>query len=48
MKLDDKKVNAFGKFMFLVDGKWIFVSPYDYHCYRVGDTVPQYVLERSN
>ncbi|MCU0082601.1 hypothetical protein [Streptococcus danieliae] len=47
MKIDDKQVNVFGQYLFLVDGKWISVSPYDFHCYRIGDTVPQYVLERA-
>lgn len=49
MKIDDKRCNVcLEEYTFLIDGKWIFVSPYEYHCFEIGDTVPQYVVERGS
>lgn len=48
LKIEDKRFNILDEYLFLIDGKWIFVSPYEYHAFEIGDTVPQYILERRN
>lgn len=49
MKITDKRCDVhFDLYQFLIDGKWIFVSPYDYHAFEIGDTVPRYILERRD
>lgn len=48
MKIEDKRYNILDEYMFLIDGKRIFVSPYEYHAFEIGDTVPKYILERES
>lgn len=49
MKIEDKRCEPrLGMYQFLIDGVWIFVPPYDYHAFGIGDTVPQYILERGS
>ena len=48
LKIEDKRYNVLDEYMFLIAGKWIFVSPYEYHAFEIGDTVPKYILERES
>lgn len=49
LKIEDKRCEPkLGMYQFLINGVWIFVSPYEYHAFEIGDTVPEYILERRN
>lgn len=49
LKIQDKRHSIIlEEYMFLIDGRWIFVSPYEYHAFEIGDTVPEYILERRD
>ncbi|MHB9781465.1 hypothetical protein ACXM1Q_001780 [Streptococcus sp. 10F2] len=49
LRIEDKRCDArLGMYQFLIDGEWIGVNPYDYHCFEIGDAVPQYVVERGS
>lgn len=49
LKIEDKRCEPkLGMYQFLINGVWIFVPPYDYHAFEIGDTVPEYILERGS
>lgn len=49
MKIEDKRYDVrLRKYELLMDGEWYPVSSYSYHAFGIGDTVPEYILEREN
>lgn len=48
MILEDKRCDVkVGVYQFLFDKRWVFVNPYEYHSFDIGDSLPLFIIERK-